>query len=74
MSFKEKQYSLTLIIGLVELVPKDERVGCKKISVGVYIERYTWERVVFFLLLKKKLFGLNKCIWKKKWRIKEGCE
>ena len=32
-----------LIIGLVELVHKDERVGYKKISVGVYILKNTNE-------------------------------
>ena len=43
MSLKEKQYSLTLIIGLVELEHKDEKEGCKKISVGVYILKDTHE-------------------------------
>ena len=32
-----------LIIGLVELEYKEEKVGCKKISVGVYILKNTHE-------------------------------
>ena len=54
MSLKEKQYSLTLIIGLVELEHKDEKGGCKKISVGVYRLRNTYEEGHGFNFISKK--------------------
>ena len=47
-----------LIIGLVELEHKDEKGGCKKISVGVYILKNTCEEGHVDQLKKK-------CIWKK---------
>ena len=53
-----------LIIGLVELVHEEERVGCKKISVEVYILKNTHEEShAWFIIIKKKC--INKCIWKK---------
>ena len=42
-----------LIIGLVELVHEEERVGCKKISMGVYKFQNT-HRKVMVLFEKKK--------------------
>ena len=44
-----------LIIGLVELVHKKERVGCKKISVEVYILKNTHEEGHAYHSKKKKL-------------------
>ena len=53
---------------LMELVHEEERVGCKKISVGVYILKNTHEEGH---VNKKKKFCINKCIWKKMMRMKE---
>ena len=60
---------------LVELVHEEERVGCKKISVGVYILKNTHEEGhAHFLWKKKKRFCINKCIWKKWWEWKKKNE
>ena len=46
-----------LIIGLVKLVHKEKRVGCKKISVGVYILKNTHKEghAYHFIYSKKNL-------------------
>ena len=41
-----------LIIGLVELEHEDEKGGCKKISVGVYILKNTHEKGHAYILKK----------------------
>ena len=41
--------SSNLIIGLVELEYKDEKVGYKKISVGVYILKIHMRKVMFII-------------------------
>ena len=53
-----------LIIGLVELEHKDEKIGCKKISVGVYRLRNTYKEGHGFNFISKKKCCINKCIWK----------
>ena len=43
-----------LIIGLVELEHKDEKIGCKKISVGVYKLKNTHEEGHVYLKKKQE--------------------
>ena len=52
-----------LVIGLVELVHKDERVGCKKISAEMQILRNTHKEGHAY---KKNVYMLKKNMMKKR--------
>ena len=57
-----------LIIGLVELVHEEERVGCKKISVEVYKLQNTHRKVM--VILRKKISAYERKIDKRMMRMK----
>ena len=61
-----------LIIGLVELVHEEERVECKKISVGVYILKNIHEEGHVYLWKKKekKISAYERRIDKRMMRMK----
>ena len=74
---KRKTMFSDLIIGLVELIHEDEWVVDRMQENecgGVYIDKYTWWRLFYYLLLKK---NKNKCIyiykiWVNKRKRKKG--